>query len=46
MADLKLITKLGWLPDWPDFRDKTEEDDQISPRLSKLGTTLLAPPRA
>ncbi len=39
MADLKLITKLGWLPDWPDFRDKTEEDDQISPRLSKLGQT-------
>lgn len=37
MADLKLITKLGWLPDWPDFRDKTEEDNQISPRLSKLG---------
>ena len=39
MADLNLITKLGWLPDWPDFRDKTEEDDQISPRLSKLGQT-------
>ncbi|MCK9411483.1 MAG: hypothetical protein M0Q53_04220 [Prolixibacteraceae bacterium] len=39
MADLNLITKLGWLPDWPDFRDKTEEDDQISLRLSKLGQT-------
>lgn len=37
MADLNLITKLGWLPDWPDFRDKTEEDDQISTRLSVLG---------
>ena len=37
MADLNLTPKLGWLPDWPDFRDKTEEDDQISPRLSGLG---------
>lgn len=37
MADINYKTKLGWLPDWPDFRDKTEEDNHISPKLSKLG---------
>jgi C1A family cysteine protease len=37
MPELNFTSKLGWLPDWPDFRDKTEEDDLISPRLSVLG---------
>ena len=37
MEDSTLITKLGWLPDWPDFRDKTEVDDHVSPRLAGLG---------
>ncbi len=37
MSDFTYKTKLGWLPDWPDFRDKTEEDDHVSPQLSKLG---------
>jgi len=37
MADLNFTSKLGWLPDWPDFRDKTVEDDQLSSRLVGLG---------
>ena len=37
MAYSNITTKLGWLPDWPDFRDKTNEDDQVSARLSGLG---------
>ena len=37
MTTLNFAPKFGWLPDWPDFRDKTEDDDQISPRLSALG---------
>ncbi|MCE1199384.1 MAG: hypothetical protein LWW85_10485 [Marinilabiliales bacterium] len=37
MPDLNFMYGLGWLPDWPDFRDKTTEDDQISPKLAALG---------
>ena len=37
MADLNLTPKLGWLPDWPDFRDKTEEDDQIGETMGMAG---------
>jgi C1A family cysteine protease len=37
MAEFNYKTKLGWLPDWPDFRDKTGEDNHISPKLTKLG---------
>ena len=37
MTNQNFTPKFGWLPDWPDFRDKTEEDDQISARLSALG---------
>jgi C1A family cysteine protease len=28
---------MGWLPDYPDFRDHTINHDQISPKLLKLG---------
>jgi C1A family cysteine protease len=28
---------MGWLPDYPDFRDFTVEHDQIAPRLKQLG---------
>lgn len=28
---------LGWLPDYPDFRDLTVENDDVSLRLKKLG---------
>lgn len=37
MTKLIFTPKFGWLPDWPDFRDKTVDDDRISPRLSALG---------
>jgi len=30
---------LGWLPDYPDFRDLTVEHDSVSPRLQGLGQT-------
>lgn len=30
---------LGWLPDYPDFRDLTVEQDQVSVKLKKLGQT-------
>jgi len=28
---------MGWLPDYPDFRDYTINHDKVSPRLLKLG---------
>jgi C1A family cysteine protease len=28
---------LGWLPDYPDFRDYSAEHDEVSPRLKGLG---------
>jgi len=28
---------MGWLPDYPDFRDYTVEKDEISPRLKQFG---------
>jgi len=28
---------LGWLPDYPDFRDYTVEEEEVSPRLIMLG---------
>jgi C1A family cysteine protease len=28
---------MGWLPDYPDFRDYTEEHDTVAPRLKQLG---------
>ncbi len=37
MAELNFTTRFGWLPDWPDFRDKTGEDDKVSPRLFGFG---------
>lgn len=34
-----MIEKLGmgWLPDYPDFRDNTTESDGVSPKLKQLG---------
>ena len=29
---------MGWLPDFPDFRDLTIEQNQVSTRLKGLGT--------
>jgi C1A family cysteine protease len=28
---------MGWLPDYPDFRDYTADYDRVSPRLKLLG---------
>jgi len=28
---------MGWLPDYPDFRDNTVESDEVSPKLRRLG---------
>ncbi len=35
----EVITKLGmgWLPDYPDFRDYTVEQDKVSSKLKRLG---------
>lgn len=35
----QIIEKLGmgWLPDYPDFRDHTAEHDVVSPKLKRLG---------
>jgi len=30
---------MGWLPDYPDFRDITVDQDKVSKRLEKLGQT-------
>ena len=30
---------MGWLPDYPDFRDFTPDNDTIPPRLFALGQT-------
>ena len=37
MEKFNLTSRLGWIPDWPDLRDKSAEDDEISPRLMRLG---------
>ena len=29
--------RMGWLPDYPDFRDRTVDHDAVSPRLKRLG---------
>ncbi len=36
MAD-SIIKGMGWLPDYPDFRDYTVESDKVAPRLKLLG---------
>ncbi len=33
---------MGWLPDYPDFRDYTINHDKVSPRLLKLGQKAMA----
>jgi len=37
MALIRRKLKMGWLPDYPDFRDLTVENDIVSPRLLSLG---------
>ena len=37
MADIIESPGMGWLPDYPDFRDYTKEQDEVSPKLQMLG---------
>ncbi|OGP82032.1 MAG: cysteine protease [Deltaproteobacteria bacterium RBG_16_54_11] len=37
MAEQRMKRGLGWLPDYPDFRDYTMEQDNISHKLKQLG---------
>jgi C1A family cysteine protease len=37
MSDIKDKLSMGWLPDYPDFRDYTAEQDEIAPKLKLLG---------
>jgi C1A family cysteine protease len=40
MDDTTGIHGMGWLPDYPDFRDYGTDHDTIAPRLQQLGQTL------
>lgn len=31
--------KLGWIPDYPDFRDYTDDNEKILPMVKKVGTS-------
>ncbi len=37
MNEIKEKLGMGWLPDYPDFRDYTAEQDEVAPRLKLLG---------
>jgi len=37
MAESGLQFGMGWLPDYPDFRDYTIEHDKIAPRMKAIG---------
>jgi len=37
MAETAEKLGMGWLPDYPDFRDYTVEQDEVAPRLKRLG---------
>lgn len=37
MAETKVKRGLGWRPDYPDFRDNTAENDDVTPKLKALG---------
>lgn len=39
MSEMIEKTGLGWLPDYPDFRDYTEDEKSLKPMLSKVGVT-------
>jgi C1A family cysteine protease len=40
MSEKSERTGMGWLPDYPDFRDLTIHQDKVSPRLITLGQTV------
>jgi C1A family cysteine protease len=37
MSDMIENLSMGWLPDYPDFRDYTEEQKMVKPMLTKVG---------
>lgn len=37
MSEIYKKAGMGWLPDYPDFRDFTTEHDVLTPRLKRLG---------
>ncbi|MBI4689698.1 MAG: cysteine protease, partial [Nitrospirae bacterium] len=37
MSNEDLKFGLGWLPDYPDFRDHMVDNDEVSSRLKALG---------
>jgi len=37
MSEIYKKAGMGWLPDYPDFRDFTTKHDSLSPRLKRLG---------
>jgi C1A family cysteine protease len=39
MSETIQKTGLGWLPDYPDFRDYTEEEKSVKTMLTKVGVT-------
>jgi len=39
MTESRMKFGMGWLPDYPDFRDYTAERDKVSTRLKRLGQT-------
>jgi len=39
MAETAKKLGMGWLPDYPDFRDYTVQRDKVSTRLKRLGQT-------
>lgn len=39
MSDMIKNLSMGWLPDYPDFRDYTDEQKTVKPMLTKVGVT-------
>jgi C1A family cysteine protease len=37
MGDMIEARGMGWLPDYPDFRDYTVDHDQVTPKMKSLG---------
>ena len=37
MEDMTRNFGMGWLPDYPDFRDYTAQQEEVAPKLKRLG---------
>jgi hypothetical protein len=40
MGEIYKKAGMGWLPDYPDFRDFTTEHDSLTPRLKGSGKRI------